>query len=160
MAVPDDAQAAIDAFWAEYLRECGDPDRRYVEAFRFGNSERLANALPPLVLSGVKTATSTLLWEMEKNGAPVTRVGEYYIVLDWEGAPVCVIEITGVSVVPFDQVDEQFVYDYGEGERTLDWWNTRMWEYYARECRDLGREPARDMPVVCERFRVVYTRDA
>jgi uncharacterized protein YhfF len=67
-----------------------------------------------------------------------------------------VIEMTGVSIVPFDQVDERFVYDYGEGERTLDWWNTNMWEYYARECQDLGREPARDMPVVCERFRVVY----
>lgn len=149
-------QAAIEAFWAGYRRECGDPGRPYVEAFRFGNSQRLADSLPPLVLSGVKTATSTLLWELEDKGTPLTRTGDFYIVLNWAEEPVCVIEMTSISVVPFDQVDARFVYDYGEGERTLDWWNTNMWEYYARECRELGREPVRDMPVVCERFRVVY----
>lgn len=149
----------VDAFWRGYLDmrpDNGAAERGYAEAFRFGNREEMVNRLAALVLDGTKTATSSLLWEYE-HGKRVTEHGDLDIVLDWQGSPVCIIEITEVRIIPFDAVDAQFVHDYGEGDRTLAWWNTNMWEWYAaEECPGLGREPARDMPVVCERFRVVY----
>jgi hypothetical protein len=30
------------------------------------------------------------------------------------------------------------------------------WEVFSRECAALGREPAENMPLLCEKFRVMY----
>lgn len=78
------------------------------------------------------------------------------IVTDWEGRPLCVIEITEVSLCPYNQVDAQFACDEGEG---LACWREAHWRFFSRECAQIGREPAEDMPLVCERFRLVYTPD-
>lgn len=43
----------------------------------------------------------------------------------------------------------------GEGERTLEWWKEHLWNYYAQECLQLGRQATEEMPLICERFRVV-----
>lgn len=56
----------------------------------------------------------------------------------------------------FKDIDAQFAYDYGEGERTLVWWKQHLWDYYRQECADLGRSATEEMPLVCERFQVVY----
>ena len=65
-------------------------------------------------------------------------------------------EIVEVEIRPFNTIDEQFAFDYGEGERLLTWWRDAMWEYYSTECRALGQEPSEDMPLVCLRFRLLY----
>ena len=49
-----------------------------------------------------------------------------------------------------------FAHDYGEGDRTLEWLSKHLYRWYAAECREIGREPAGDMPLLCERFEVVY----
>ena len=78
----------------------------------------------------------------------------------WSKEPVCIIETTEVRVVPFCEVDARFAYDYGEGDRSLAWWRAHLWAYYVDECASLGRQAGRqaegDMPLVCERFRVVF----
>ena len=66
------------------------------------------------------------------------------------------IETVEVTVRRFDAIDERFARDYGEGERTLEFWNTMMWRYYAQQCANLRVAPTRDMPLVCEYFRLVY----
>jgi uncharacterized protein YhfF len=152
-----EGQARIEAFWDAYRHASGRADARYVEAFIFGNSERLADYCAAQVLAGVKTATSSLLWQYEQEDKPLPAVGDLWVMLNWAKEPLAVIETTEVRVVPFDEVDERIAADYGEGERTLTWWREHMWDYYvAVECPALGREPARDMPLVCEWFRVVY----
>jgi uncharacterized protein YhfF len=54
------------------------------------------------------------------------------------------------------EVDAQFAYDEGEGDRSLDHWRTAHWEYFSRVLPLIAKEPISDMPLVCERFRVVY----
>jgi uncharacterized protein YhfF len=83
--------------------------------------------------------------------------GDLSVVITWSGVPVCVIETLEAHVRPFDCIDAQFAWDYGEGDRSLAWWRTHLWDYYTRECARLGREAAHDMPLVCERFRVVFS---
>ncbi|HLN12879.1 MAG TPA: ASCH domain-containing protein [bacterium] len=149
----------IDEFWDLYLQSlppAQSQNKRYFEAFCFGNKERLANLCADLVVRRIKTATSALLWEHEATGKPVVQVGDLSIVTSWNGAPVCIIETLDVRMVPFDEVDEGFVYDYGEGDRSMEWWRTDMWEYYSEECRSLRRAPTSNMCVVCERFRVIF----
>ncbi len=75
----------LEQFWNDYVRS--HPSLRglhYYEAFRFGNTEQMANELAALVLSGVKTATSSLLWTLEQEQQSVVRVGDYSIVTDWK----------------------------------------------------------------------------
>jgi uncharacterized protein YhfF len=107
-------------------------------------------------LKGEKTATSSLLLTLEHENKPMLQVGDYSIVTTWENVPVCIIETIELRIIPFKDVDAGFAYDYGEGDRTLPWWNEHIWEYYVQECAAIGREATEDMPLLCERFGVVY----
>jgi len=149
-------RSAIDAFWDSYARTHPDAAARgYSEAFHFGDTERMANELAALVAAGVKTATSAMLWSYAE-GERLLQEGDRCIVTTWDNEPVCIVETTEMRIVPFKDVDAQFAYEYGEGDRTLEWWREHLWEYYAEECAALGREPTEEMPLVCERFRVVF----
>ena len=154
-----DKQARLEFFWRMYLSsfpEGQEPPSRSYEPWIFGDNQELADKLADLVCRGIKTATSSLLWEYETKREELPQVGQLAVVTDWDGEPRCVIEITEVEVRPFNGVDEQFVIDYGEGDRSLTWWHSAMWEYYTVECQRLGREPSRDMPLVCLRFRLLF----
>jgi hypothetical protein len=54
----------------------------------------------------------------------------------------------------------EFAVSEGEGDRSLEYWREAQRRYFTRECQSAGREFTEDMPVVCERFRVVYRRAA
>jgi uncharacterized protein YhfF len=69
---------------------------------------------------------------------------------------VCVIESTHIEIVPFDSVSDSFAAIEGEGDKTLRYWREAHWRFFSRECQRIGREPDLQMPVVCERFKVVY----
>ncbi|HEY6510735.1 MAG TPA: ASCH domain-containing protein, partial [Burkholderiaceae bacterium] len=53
-------------------------------------------------------------------------------------------------------VTAEFAATEGEGDGSLAFWRQAHAEYFARECAGIGRTPNGDMPVVCERFAVVY----
>jgi len=81
-------------------------------------------------------------------------------VADGTGEPVCIVETTWVAIKRFAEIDAPFAYEYGEWDRTLETWRQRCWEINAERCRRLGREPTEEMPLVCERFKVVYPSGA
>jgi len=116
----------------------------------------MAEELGALIASGTKTASCSSLWEWEAEGDPIPEVGLITIVLNWEGAPLCIIETVEVEMKPYNQVDAQFAYEEGEGDRSMQYWREAHWRYFSRTLAAIGREPSEDMPLVCERFRVVY----
>ncbi len=153
MSAPD----RLASFWA---RRCaalpaGATPPRLVEAVAFGAGE-LADRLLALARAGTKTATAMPLWAFEASGRPLWAVGDESILLDGSGAPRCAMVTTELRVVPFDALDAPFARDYGEGDRTLARFRSEAWEYYGAVAAELGHTPARDMPMICERFRVVY----
>ncbi len=152
-------QVLIDTYWKNYLatRPDGAPAHQvaYV-AESFGDNPVLADELAVLVLAGSKTATCSALWEWEAEGQPLPQVGLHTIVLDGRGEPVCIIETTEVTVRAYDQVDAQFAWEEGEGDRSLAFWRTAHWHYFTRTLPKIGRTAVEDMPLVCERFRLVY----
>jgi uncharacterized protein YhfF len=151
-----DNTTALEQFWDEAVRSHPElAGKHFYEAFSFGNTESMANKLAELVLRGEKTATSSLLWTIEQENKPLPQVGDYSIVTTWDKVPVCIMETIELRIIPFKDVDAQFAYDYGEGDRTLAWWKKGMWEYYVQECVDIGKQAMEDMPILCERFRVV-----
>lgn len=44
----------------------------------------------------------------------------------------------------------------GEGDRSLAYWRAAHWRYFSRTLLTISRAPAEDMPLVCERFRLLY----
>ena len=150
---------SIEAYWRSYLDTlpAASPTRneQYV-AEGWGDSPRMADELGALIASGTKTATCSALWEYEAEGEPLPKVGSKTIVVDGNGNPLCIVEMTEVEVVPYDRVDARFAYEEGEGDRSLAYWRDAHWRFFSRTLPNVGREPTTEMPLVCERFRVIY----
>ncbi len=152
----------IAEFWQDYLdslpaERSGSPAS--YETWFFCDNEESANELGGLVLEGIKTATCSLAWAYEAEGERIPEAGDLSVITNWDGDPLCVIETTEVEIKPFNQVDEQFAYDEGEGDRSLAFWRNAHLSFFSRECDTIGREVDETMPVVCERFRVVFPVD-
>ena len=148
----------IDTFWQNYLGTLPTHQPKPVSytAWYFGNTARLAEELGTLVAQGIKTATCSLFWEFEADGEPLPEAGQLSIITDFDGQPLCIIETIEVQILPYDQVPAQFAWEEGEGDRSLDYWRQAHWRYFSPTCVRLGREPSEDMPLVCERFRLMY----
>jgi uncharacterized protein YhfF len=149
----------ITAYWTNFLgtlpADSPTRDEPYV-AEAWGDSSEMADELGALIASGIKTATCSALWEYEAEGEPVPEAGSKTIVLDGSNTPLCIVETTEVAVRPYDEVDARFAYEEGEGDRSLAYWRDAHWRFFSRTLPDIGREPAPDMPLVCERFRVIH----
>ena len=75
-----------EAFWAAFLAETGLPaDTGYASCFHFELTEKWANALLALVISGRKKATCSSLRSYEIDGEPLPQPGVLHIVTDWAG---------------------------------------------------------------------------
>ena len=146
-------------YWEEFASvRTTDPTPRFLEAFYFDDNEPSANELAALVLAGRKQATAGLLWSHEASNKPLPQTGDFSIVTDFSGRPVCVIETVKVEIVPFEEVTEEFAATEGEGDGSLQYWREAHDAFFGRECKRIGRTPEARMPVVCEQFKVVFSR--
>lgn len=149
-ATPD----ALADFWASARTRHPELPEAIPEAWAFGATPEHADGLLRLVLDGVKTGTASSMWDYEHTGEALPQVGENSIILDGEGAPRAIIVTTDLQVVPFDEVTEEHAAAEGEGDRTLATWrdiHERYWTNHSESPRGF----APDMPVLCERFRLV-----
>lgn len=150
----------VEEFWKRFSTARMEADEKppgdEYEAWYFCNNEKDANELGDLVLKGIKTATASLHWVYEAENEKVPEPGDFSVITDWDGNPLCVIETTEVRILPFNEVDPAFAHDEGEGDRSLGFWREVHWRFFSMEAADIGREPEETMPVVCERFRVIY----
>jgi uncharacterized protein YhfF len=157
--MPSRDDHAIGPFWEEFQAAVGaDASPRFYEAFHFDDNERSADELAELVLAGTKRATAGLLWVIEAANQPPPKPGDLSVVTNWQGKPLCVIETTAVTIVPFEEVTADFAATEGEGDKTLRHWREVHWAYFGRECGRIGKAPDLRMPVVCEQFAVIYPR--
>ncbi|SNV21108.1 ASCH domain-containing protein [Dermatophilus congolensis] len=163
----EDAQGEkIEAFWEEAkLRAMLNPvpvvfgpnagDSLRPPAWAFGTSAEEADLAVQLILQGKKTATAAAAWDYELAGTDLPQVGAMGIVLDGVGDPRALVVTTQVRVVRFDEVDAEHVRAEGEGDGAVSSWKrTRRREFVDQAVH--GRDFAEDMPVVLERFRVLF----
>ena len=123
----------------------------------FGDGSELSDQLLHLIGTGVKRATTGLIWEYEAIGDRLQEVGDLELVVDFEFQPRFVIRYTEANVLPFNEVTEEFAAKEGEGDRSLDHWQRVHWEFFSRVCEQLGRTPSETMPVICTEFDVIHT---
>jgi uncharacterized protein YhfF len=122
----------------------------------FCADEHNANLCADLILCGEKTASCSMEYWYSHEDELMPQVGHLQVVTNWQGEPVCIIEITSVSTCPYNQVTAEFAASEGEGDKSLRWWREAHWKFFSLECEELNIAPSEEMLLVLERFKVVY----
>ena len=140
------------AMWQAYKKinpEIGD----VIDAWSFG---AMADELADLVLRGEKTATASTYELYKLENEPLPQAGSFDVILDSQDKAVCIIEITKVSVLPFNEVSADHAFKEEEGDNSLAYWQ-QVHEAFFTEClAEAGLEFSQETGVVLEEFRKVY----
>jgi uncharacterized protein YhfF len=124
----------------------------------FGFPGPLRDRLVDAVLFGVKTATSSLLADWERDGEQPPAAGELQTVIDSAGIPVAIIEIIRSDVVALGAVDDRVARAEGDSYQTAAGWRSEHERFWREEVFPdwAGDVPVLDdsTPVVVEWFRL------
>jgi uncharacterized protein YhfF len=145
---------AVEAFWCAAL--AATPELRpevYLAIWSFGDNEALCNHVLAETLAGRNRATASLQWDHQDR---MPQAGDVTIVTDWSAAPSAVLITRRVNICRYEDVDEDFARAEGYVTDPLQEWRHLHWAYFSRRSAELGRVASLDMPVVCERFELVY----
>lgn len=152
-------QETIETYWQTFLASLPSDSpyrtRTYI-AEGWGDSSALADELGELIVQGTKTATCSALWEWETKGEPIPEAGLITIALDGREKPLCIVETIEVTIRKYNEVNANFAREEGEGDLSLDYWRQAHRNYFSRVLRKIGKEFSEEMPLVCERFRVIH----
>ena len=139
----------VEAFWHRFVAVTGI-DGAYT-AWGFGSTPEQATELGLLVRDGPKRATASLVASYADD-EPMPVPGDLGVVLDGAGEPLCVVRTTAVEVRAFGEVDEEFAWTEGEGDRSLAYWRDAHTRFFAGQGTPLDETT----PVVLERFDLVW----
>lgn len=146
----------LDLYWEKFLQETGrDPEDKCAGDLTFEAKGFIGDEMVSLVLNGQKTAFFSSFATFQIDGEPLPVSGELYTVLDRNGDPACVIEMTDVNIIPFNDVTWGMAQKEGEDEN-LEQWRLKKQENLEDEGAILGFEFTPDMKLVFQVFRVVY----
>lgn len=150
----------IEEYWQEFCQVTSvNPETNY-DAWSFGNTPDMANRLLQLVLDGTKQATSALVWDYQNDSDPLPTLDNYDVVFDADENPKAVLQRVEIRILPFNEVDAQFAFDEGEGDRSLEYWRRVHWDFFSGVCAEIGKKPEQTMPVSCVKFKLVYQQNA
>ena len=161
----DDADApaagqfeSIERLWLDYQR------RRNVKvegfsATAFGHTRQLADTLAELVRHGVKRAHATLRRDFDADSEPLPQIGEHVVVLDGDGRPQAIVRLTHVELRRFNEIDDDFAFQAGEGDMTLLWWLTAHRQDLSERGEREGFEVSERTELVLEFFDRVWPPD-
>jgi uncharacterized protein YhfF len=120
----------------------------------------LRDQLVAAIASGVKTTTSGLLVGYERDGEPLPRPGDRWVVIDSADEPVALIEVVKVRVLRLADVDLAHAIGEGEGFGSVAEWRAGHEAFWhSAEARadlgDLAFTVNDDTQIVAEEFRLV-----
>ena len=126
----------------------------------FGFPGPLRDKLVTAIRNGTKTSTTSTLSEYTIGSEALPEVGERQIVIDTDGKPAAIIEISAVKRVRLSDVDLQHARDEGEGFESVDEWRRGHEEFWhGDEMRAYVGDPefvvTDSTELVLERFQLV-----
>ena len=149
----------VNAYWQKFLStlplDSPYQTKTYISE-GWGDSPEMADELGALISKGIKTGTCSALWEWEAEGNPIPAEGLITIALDGRGVPLCIVETVNVSIRKYNEVDADFARSEGEGDLSLNYWREAHRNFFSRTLPKIGKEFSEDMPLVCERFRLIH----
>jgi uncharacterized protein YhfF len=128
----------------------------------FGFPGELRDKLIAAILSGEKTATTSLVVEWELDRDPLPSRGESFSVVDSTDTPVALIEVLDVRVVRLVDVGIAVARREGEGFKSVHEWRVaheEFWNGCAPELRrrldDASWTLTDETPILIQHFRLV-----
>lgn len=149
----------VNNYWQQFLLSLPSDSPYHSKTYiaeGWGDNLELADELGALIVQGTKTATCSAVWEWEAEGNPIPEVGYITVVLDGGGNPLCIVETIEISIRKYNEVDADFAREEGEGDLSLNYWREAHKNFFSRVLRKIDKEFSEDMPLVCERFRIIY----
>lgn len=145
----------IEAFWLDFQRACGVQVEGF-SATAYGHTRAVADELAALIRDGTKRAHATLERDFEVEGDALPRPGEHIVVLDGRGTPQAIVRLTHVERRHFNEVDDEFAFECGEGDRTLAWWLTAYRQEFAERAEAQGFQVGERAVLILEHFELVW----
>jgi len=145
----------IQTFWLEYQKACNVQVEGF-SATAYGHTRALADDLAALIAEGHKRAHATLERDFESEGDELPRPGEHVVVLDGGGAPRAIVRLTHVERRYFNDIDDPFAFECGEGDRTLAWWLTAYRQEFAERAEAQGFQVGERAVLILEHFELVW----
>jgi len=150
---------SVENLWKDFIDE--NPQNENIKtpiSFYFCDNKKDADACAELVVNGIKKATATSLWWYLKNNAPLPKIGDQYIVTNWNGDAKAIIETTKIEQVPYNKITPEFAKIEGEGDTSLAYWKKVHKAYYTREMEPFHDKFEENMILVCEHFKTIYLK--
>ena len=150
---------SVENLWSDFIQE--NPENKNKEtpiSFYFCDNKKDADECAELVVKGIKRATATSLWWFEKNNEILPKIGDQYIVTDWDGNAKAVIETIKIEQVPYNKITSEFAEIEGEGDKSLEYWKRVHKDYYTREMEPYNEQFDENMIIVCEQFKTIYLK--
>lgn len=149
--------ASARNMWGDYL----DAHLEYAfeeapKVIHFCDNEKDANEYAHLVKTGIKKATSHSLLGIQYREEFLPKIGEFLVITDWDKKAVCIVKTTGVKLVPYFNITQEYAKLEGEGDKSLEYWKKTHWDYYTKELEPFSRLPRESMIIVCQEFEKVH----
>jgi uncharacterized protein YhfF len=125
-------------------------------ATAFGHSRTVADELAALICEGTKRAHATLERDFETEGEDLPRPGDHVVVLDGRGTPQAIVRTRHVERRYFNDIDDEFAFECGEGDRTLAWWLTAYRQEFAERAEAQGFQVNEKAVLILEYFDLVW----
>ncbi len=155
---PGERERIRRAYWNLFLEKHPAYAGRPWNHWQFSYGEKLPNRLLVLVMTGKKRGTSSAL-ELYEPGEEKPRAGALSLVTWGNGIPGCIIETEEILIRPFCEITGEEARLEGEGDLSLEYWRRVHGDHFRREYGEAGKTFHENIPVLFERFRVIFRGD-
>lgn len=148
----------IEEYWDRFVKKNEEYKESKYDVWSFGYTNNLANKLIGYVKEGKKTGTSSAL-EMYDIDEKVPEESDISIITNGNGLPGCIIRTEEIRNKKFKEIKEEEAILEGEGDLSLEYWRNVHEHFFRSEYEEKGKEFTDEIPVIFERFEVIYNED-
>ena len=145
---------SIEKYWQNFCDKHNLNENIPYDAWAFGMTDEQADKLANLVNQNIKTAT-TSAYELYDKNETLPQVGEFSIILNSVGQPVCVIQEKCVEIIPYNLISAEHAYHEGEGDRSYNYWRKVHDNFFEKEYQEAKKIFYPQAPMVCEVFEKI-----
>jgi uncharacterized protein YhfF/ribosomal protein S18 acetylase RimI-like enzyme len=146
-------------YWDRFTKERPEYAGRAYDSWMFCSGEKQPNRLLALVKTGLKRATSSAR-DLYGPDEEKPFAGSVSLITYGNGLPGCIIETEEVLHRNFLTVTEEEARLEGEGDLSLAYWRREHEKHFRREYAQWEKTFSFHIPIVYERFRVIFNEDA
>ncbi|OJF75776.1 MAG: hypothetical protein BKP49_09935 [Treponema sp. CETP13] len=147
----------IEDIWNEYLQKFNLPKSTpFAGECVFGGDEQESNEITAQVLAGTKQANCAALESYQIDMEPLPAEGNRYVVTNWNGNALCVIETLKVTILPFMEITWEMAQKESYSD-SMALWEERQRQFFEDDADLMGYDFTPDTPVVFEEFCIRYS---